>query len=500
MRLQVITAVAAWTVTSACQSIPITQNLWSRDVDYKALSGKLSSSAKIYYPGSEGFVEATTRWSNLDTPTVNIVVVPITENDVVETVKFANKKKLPFLAFNGAHGAITTLGNMTSGIEIYLDQLSSVKVAENGKTVTIGGGTKSKLVTDTLWNSGKQTVTGACECVSYLGPALGGGHGWLQGRHGLIADQFQSINIVLANGTLVTLDSSSELWWAIKGAGHNFGIVTSVTSKIYDIEYKDWAIEIFTFSGDKIEDIYSAVNKYLLKNGTQPTDLINWSYWFNDLEADASNPIIQVLVIQEGVTTVNSAYTAPFHSLGPISVESHSGSYTDLAEWVGITTTSGPCQMDGSVNPRFPNYLKTYNVTAMKKAFDVFANGIRGSSVFNNSLVTFDVYSTEGVKSIDSKSTAFAFRDQNILTAPLIQYKPAGPELDIKAAKLGNRIRQILHKGSGEKHVRAYVNYAYGDEGPKEWYGSETWRQNRLQTLKKKYDPYGLFSFYAPIA
>lgn len=118
---------------------------------------------------------------------------------------------------------------------------------------------------------------------------MGGGHGWLQGRHGLIADQFESMNIVLANGTLVTLDSSSELWWAIKGAGHNFGIVTSVTSKIYNVEYRDWAIEIITFSGDKVEEIYEAVNTHLLKDGNQPTDVINWSYWVNDPAADATN-------------------------------------------------------------------------------------------------------------------------------------------------------------------------------------------------------------------
>ncbi|RYP58486.1 hypothetical protein DL769_008937 [Monosporascus sp. CRB-8-3] len=494
MRLQVVTAVAALAVTSACQT------LWSRDVDYKALSKKLSSSARVYYPGSDDFEEASTRWSNLDIPTVNIIVVPSTENDVVETVKFANNKKLPFLAYNSAHGAITTLGKMTRGIEIYMDQLSRVDVAKDGKTVTIAGGTKSKLVTDTLWKAGKQTVTGACECVSYLGPGLGGGHGWLQGRHGLIADQFESMNIVLANGTLATINSGSELWWAVKGAGHNFGIVTSVTSKIFDIEHKDWAIEIITFKGDKVEELYDAANRHLLKNGTQPTDVINWSYWFNDPDADASNPIIQMLIIQEGVTAVDSAYTAPFHSLDPISIETQRGSYTDLAKWVGVTTTSGPCQKTGAMNPRFPIYLETYNVAAQKKAYEFFAENIRGSSVFNNSLVTFDGYSTQGVQSIDAKSTAFAYRDQNILVGPLITYMPGGAELDDKAAKLGKQLRQILYEGSGREHVPAYVNYAFGDEGPEQWYGSESWRQSRLQSLKKKYDPEGLFSFYAPIA
>lgn len=206
------------------------------------------------------------------------------------------------------------------------------------------------------------------------------------------------------------------------------------------------------------------------------------------------------MIIQEGVKTVGSAYTAPFHSLSPISIETQNGTYTDLAEWVGITTTSEPCQKTGAMNPRFPIYLQTFDVAAQKKAYQVFAEGIRGDSVFNGSLYTFNGYSMQGVRSVDTESTAFAYRDQNVLTAPLITYMPDGAELDEKAAKLGNELRQILHKGTGRKHVPAYVNYAYGDEGPKEWYGSETWRQSRLQSLKKKYDPNGMFSFYAPIA
>jgi hypothetical protein len=151
------------------------------------------------------------------------------------------------------------------------------------------------------------------------------------------------------------------------------------------------------------------------------------------------------------------------------------------------------------MNPRFPIYLETFNPAA-KKAFDFFAEHVRGDSIFNNSLVTFDGYSTQGVKSIDAKSTAFAYRDQNILVGPLITYQPNGTELDNRASEVGHKIREILHQGTGREHVPAYVNYAFGDEGPGQWYGSESWRQSRLQKLKETYDPQGLFSFYAPIA
>jgi hypothetical protein len=210
--------------------------------------------------------------------------------------------------------------------------------------------------------------------------------------------------------------------------------------------------------------------------------------------------VILFYIIQEGVRAVDPAYTKPFHDIGPLSVQPIGGSYTDLAEWTGIALASPPCQKAGLVNPRFPNYLESYNISAQKKAYDIFANEVRGTSAFNNSIFMFEGYSMQGVKAIDSKSSAFAFRSENILSAPLITYAPAGPDLDQRAAQLGNQLRQILHDASGRLEKRVYVNYAYGDETPQQWYGSEKWRQARLRALKEKYDPAGKFSFFAPVA
>jgi hypothetical protein len=326
------------------------------------------------------------------------------------------------------------------------------------------------------------------------------------------------MNVVLANGNLTKIDANSDLWWAMKGAGHNFGIVTSLTTKVFDIKYRDWAIETITFSGDKVGAVYQAANDYLLKNGTQPEGLINWSYWLNNPGADPNNvseiepynakmfslsdnhqPVIIFYIIQENVTAVDSAYTQPFHNIGPISIEPASGTYTDLAGWTGIADSSPPCQKGALANPRFPIYLQSYNVDAQKKAYSVFANAVRGTSTFNNSIFMFEGYSMQGVHAIASDSSAFAFRSENILAAPLINYLPAGSALDTQVANLGNQLRDILRDGTGQDDFRAYVNYAYGDETLQELYGSENWRQSRLHALKQKYDPTGKFSFYAPI-
>lgn len=60
-------------------------------------------------------------------------------------------------------------------------------------------------------------------------------------------------------------------------------------------------------------------------------------------------------------------------------------------------------------------------------------------------------------------------------------------------------MRQAMVEGSGSKQLRAYVNYAFGDESLPEMYGYEPWRMQKLRELKRKYDPKGRFNFYAPI-
>jgi FAD/FMN-containing dehydrogenase len=211
-------------------------------------------------------------------------------------------------------------------------------------------------------------------------------------------------------------------------------------------------------------------------------------------------PIILFWLIQEGVTSVDPAISKPFHDIGPLSIQPDSGDYNDLAAWTGIALDSPPCQKDGHANPRFPLYLQSYNASAMQDAWTLFSSQVKGDSPFNGSIFMFEGYPTQAVRAAAAdNSTAFAFRDANLLTAPLITYEPAGPDLDQKAKDLGERLRNVLFKASGDAEMRVYVNYAYGDENAKEWYGAEAWRQRRLAALKHKYDPQGRFSFFAPV-
>ena len=92
-------------------------------------------------------------------------------------------------------------------------------------------------------------ATGACGCVGMMGPGLGGGFGRYQGYFGLVQDNIIDMNVVLADGSMVTVSecSYSDLYWGMRGAGHNFGIVTSYSFKIYDQPVEDWFVQTLIF-------------------------------------------------------------------------------------------------------------------------------------------------------------------------------------------------------------------------------------------------------------
>ena len=110
-------------------------------------------------------------------------------------------------------------------------------------------------------------VSVGCDCVGYIPPVLGGGHGWLQGRYGLATDNLLSARMVLADASVIEVSENShpDLFWGIRGAGHNFGIATEIKMRIYDREKKQdqWAAVGFTFAGEKLEGIFTVLNEWL---------------------------------------------------------------------------------------------------------------------------------------------------------------------------------------------------------------------------------------------
>lgn len=159
----------------------------------------------------------------------------------------------------------------------------------------------------------------------------------------------------------------------------------------------------------------------------------------------------------------------------------------------------GPGCAYGLTSLRFPIGLKGFNVAAVRKVYDYIDSSFQEIPEIAGSFFVLEGYSTQAVKAIDDKSTAFPHRSDNILVTSYVQYKP-DPKVDPLADKFGRRLREILLEGSDDpEHLHAYVNYANGDEDLHAIYGWEDWRLERLRQLKAKWDPENRLRYYVPI-
>ncbi|KAL4737143.1 hypothetical protein BDV11DRAFT_206979 [Aspergillus similis] len=449
------------------------------------LAPQLSANANIYFPSEETFELATGRWSYYHPPNFTVVIEVADENDVAKSIKYANANNLPFLAVNGGHGSISSLSKIDNGIEIWMHKLNSVQIAEDGKTVTVGGGIKSAELIPALFAHGKYTVHGVCECVSYLGPALGGGHGTLQGKYGTASDQFVSLRIATADGEIITVsenEGDEDLWWAVRGAGHNFGIITSVTSKIYDAPEKGkWAYEQLLFTGNQSEDLFAAFNKLA---DIQPPGFLAWTYLMRIPNLNPEEPIYIANFMREALDEIEPELIDPFREISQRPALTKTvGLYTDIPTWLNTAVNSRGCAAEAN-KVRFPIGFPRYDPKAQKEFFDVFANGTAEGSPFNTSMVLLEQYSAQGVEAHPQNSSAFPYRLDDLLVSPVIAYLSASEEEEKAAVEFGDALRKVLLKTSEKPNeLHSYVNYASGQEGPQAWYGYEPWRLEKLQEV-----------------
>ncbi|CAO2654889.1 Nn.00g116220.m01.CDS01 [Neocucurbitaria sp. VM-36] len=481
---------------------------------------KLSPEARVFFRDQDGYLERTKRWQFWKSPDVATIIEVATPEDVAETVRFANTHNIPFFAFSSGHGAISSLGGLKDAIQIHMRKLKSITISKDGTYATIGGGAKGKEVRDALWEVGKWTTHGVCECVGLTAIALGGGHGLLEGRYGLMSDQIISLDLVLANGSSVTVSESShaDLLWAMQGAGHNFGIVTSLNYRIYDVPEteiggKIWSHEVLVWeaTAENTKSVYGVAKK-MVDSGEQPDELAEYAVVGND-PAGSGMVVITHHVLWNGPLSSIRQFTQPYHDLHIplLSSSSAEGNFLDAPKWFEVDENAVPCRladlMPGAGLLRFPTDIQTYNLDAFARLITKFTTLVTESEDFKNSFLLIEQYPTRAVRAADRRKSAVPWRDHVLLISPALLYpsldmstSPPTPNahLDELGWNKGEELRQVMIDGATETGGHyAYVNYALGDESAEEVYGKEN--LERLRKLKKTYDPENKFGFYAPI-
>jgi FAD/FMN-containing dehydrogenase len=159
-----------------------------------------------------------------------------TEQDVALAVRIAREHGLPISVRGGGHdwaGRAVRDG----GVVVDLRFLRAVTVDPYALSIDAQGGTTAGIVGAAADRYGLAAVTGTVKAVGITGLTMGGGYGLLLGKHGMAADNLLSARVVLADGSQVTASATEnpELFWALRGGGGNFGVVTRATYRLHPL-------------------------------------------------------------------------------------------------------------------------------------------------------------------------------------------------------------------------------------------------------------------------
>ena len=203
-------------------------------IDADALAAKLHGT--LVRPGDGDYDEARALYNAMIDKRPALIARVADVDDVVTAVSFARENGLDLAIRGGGHNG-AGLGSVDGGLVIDLAALSSVEVDPDASTVTIGGGAKLGEVDAATNAHGLATPAGIIASTGAGGLMLGGGIGHLSRGAGLSIDNILGAEVVLADGSVVNADESenADLYWAIRGGGGNFGVVTSIRSRLHPI-------------------------------------------------------------------------------------------------------------------------------------------------------------------------------------------------------------------------------------------------------------------------
>lgn len=272
-------------------------------------------------------------------------------------VQYCNANSIDFLALNGGHGISASLGTF-NGIQISMWQLSNITIQPSGKSAWFGGGTVVGPVVQNLWDKGFVATTGGCECVGMAGAGLGGGHGRQEGLYGLISDNMLQLNIILADESTIRVNatSHSDLLWGMKGAGHNFGIVTSYEMNILPRGPETWHYHNYVWRGDKLETVFNALNQ-LHGNDTTPVDMAyNVGSFLMNTTISSAEPVVFWTFAYRGTAEKAEEILTPFNAIEATYQQMDDVPYPQIAQAQGYGMSDPICQ-HGSVHSTSTAFL-----------------------------------------------------------------------------------------------------------------------------------------------
>lgn len=431
---------------------------------------------RVSRQGDAPYEKATAIWAK---PTGRLPLAVVhcgSAQDVQAAIRAARDADVPVSVRGGGHDWVGRA--LCDGIVIDLSGMYDVAIDASERRALISGGARASDVlahTDLL---GLAAVTGSVGAVGMTGLTLGGGYGPLIGRYGLALDNLLGAEIVLADGRIVTADADSEedLFWALRGGGGNFGVVTAMQHRLHVLPTVRSGMILFPASEAK------TVLEGCAEIAATAPDALSFQILF--MFGPDGNPVIAVIPTWCGPSHEGEARIAPFLAIG-----NHVGSF------IGEQPFGASLKMfDAHIVNGLRVTMETCWLPALNRgAIDAFIEAMETAVSPGCAIITHEF---KGAASrVPMHETAFGLRRDHTL----VEILAAHANDDLIEGDRYRRWVQTAHQAFGLLALPGgYPNLLkWGDtERATQSYGSNS---ARLIEAKHKYDPDNVFSSAIPL-
>ena len=477
------------------------------DADIAKLKELLSGTdASVRGPSDSNYAKSIERWSKAAEKQAGVAIAPTSAEEVSIAVKYAAEQGLDLAVKGGGHST-AGVSSTKGGLLIDLGSMRKVDVDTDKQQLHVQGGCLWSDVDDAAWKHGLATVGGTVADTGVGGLTLGGGYGVLSGTRGLVIDNTVSFTTVLASGEIkkATKQENPDLFWALNGAGQNFGVTTEFVLQAYPQKELYLGTLLFPATPEHISKLVKALNDlYGVKetpNGPQTKSLGKAMCLIGFAKPPPAEGKTMILMntVVGGSEEEAKELLQPFFDVGPAVNQMRMAPYPEANKLVpamyGMRSS-----MKGAA---FMMPLREEFVLEMQTAFDKFIDGCDDAAP---SVVAWELY--DPCKVAMSEEGSFANRGHhfNGLVMPMW----TNPENDQKCRQFARDMSEMF-KSELQKHgaqasggveggagvrgkkgaVMLYGNYDQYDEMSKDIFGTN---YPELQKLKAKYDPNNLFN------
>lgn len=430
--------------------------------------------------GEDGFADATRIWNAMIDKTPSVVVQPKTVGDVVAVVELARESGIELSIKGGGHN-IAGLALSDGGLTIDFSQMRHVGVDVPGGRVIVEPGCTLGDVDRATQPHGLATTLGFVSETGVAGLTLGGGFGYLTRQFGWTVDDLLEVEMVTAAGQVLSAsrDENPDLFWALRGGGGNFGVVTEFVFKTHEVGPEVTAGLIVWSADDAaaVTELFERVTSKAPLEMTMAMLMRNAppAPWL--AEDHHGKPMIGFVVCHTGSPEQAEADLA--------EVRGHGEAWADLIQ---VKEYAAQQSMLDATQPKGMNYYwKSEFLPGVND--EVFADYLAqfdGLEAPANQIVLFQLGGVldafaEDDGAVGNRDAAFACVIQSMW--------PDGGQADANVAWVRSAWETLKRHSTGGN----YVNFQTVDESDERT--AESYRGNlaRLAEVKAKYDPDNLF-------